>query len=124
PGAVPELQVQRADPYSRPARRTRDFAPFELLLDLGDPLLEALPGFHRFGLLGGPRSDLAAATAAGEVRVRLLVGDQLHRPFDADLHPFVHARPVEYQCGLAVVLQFAPLAAIEVGIEDETAGVM
>src|SRR5690606_32044287 len=95
PGAVPELQVQRADPYSRPARRTRDFAPFELLLDLGDPLLEALPGFHRFGLLGGPRSDLAAATAAGEVRVRLLAGDQLHRPFAADLPPFVHARPVD-----------------------------
>ena len=93
------------------------------MFGLGQAPLEGLARVQRLRLLRRPRAELAAARARGEVGVGLGVADDLDRALDPHLHAVAHARPVEQQRRMRIGLQFAALAAVEVGVEDEAARV-
>src|SRR4249919_1333404 len=123
-GAEPELDLLRLHPQAAPARRPRDIAALELRFEPGQPLFEGGTRIERLRLLRSPCPQLAAARTAGEVGVGFGVGHDFHRPFHAHLDAIAHARPVEQQRGMRIGLQLAALAAIEMGVEDETARIV
>src|SRR4249919_2378259 len=121
----PELSAEpEFDPFglhaqAAPARWTRNFAAIEIAFGLCQALLKGRTGIERLRLFRRPGTQLAAARARGEVGVGFDIADGVHHAFDAHLHAIAHARPVEQQRRMRVGLEFAALAAIEVGIENE-----
>src|SRR4249919_3100877 len=123
-GAEPEFDLLRLHPQAAPARRPRNIPILELRLEPGQPLFEGGTRVERLRLLRSPCPQLAAARTAGEVGVGFGVAYDFHRPFHAHLDAVAHARPVEQQRGMRISLQLAALAAVEMGVEDETARIV
>ena len=122
-GAVPELDPLRLHAQAGPARRARHVAAVEFGSASLRRCFERLARVQRLRLLRRPCTELAAARARGEIGIGLGVVDDFHRALDPHLHALAHPRPVEQQRGLRIGLQFAALAAVEVGVEDEAAGI-
>src|SRR5678816_2509638 len=75
------VEAERAgEPESAPVRRTRNRAAFVLAFRGVVALLELGAAREHLALLRRPRADLAAARTAREVRVRLVLGHELHHP--------------------------------------------
>src|SRR5690606_35886782 len=87
---VPELDPARPHAEAGPARRPRNLASIEPRFDLGDALLEGRARIQRFRLQRRPCTDLAAARAAGEIGVGLVVRHGVHAALDPYLHAFAH----------------------------------
>src|SRR5690606_7459649 len=94
---VPEFDPARAHAETGPARRPRYVAALELALGLGNARVEGLSRVQRLRLQRGPGADLAAARAAGEIGVGLLVRDHVHAALDPHLHAAAPAWPMEPQ---------------------------
>ena len=118
---LPELDPLRDHPKARPEIRPLDLAEAELGGELGDALLQLEARGERPRLARRPGADPAAARPALEIGVRLGAVDRLDRPLDA--HLALERLPVEQQRRARIGGEVGALAAFQVGVEDEAAGI-
>ena len=86
---------------------------------------ERVARFQRFRLLRCPGAELAARAGARRNRHRPRRRSTISTsPSIRTCTPLAHARPVEQQRRARIGLQFAALAAVEVGVEHETARIV
>src|SRR5450759_4901465 len=116
--AAPELDATGNEPEPRPIRRTRHRLSLEPCFGVANARLEITCPRDRAALLRRPCANLAAALPAREIRVGLLDAHRARHAFHADL---AHQRlPVKAHRRLRVREKLASLAALEVGVEDES----
>src|SRR5882724_6579017 len=116
---LPELDQPREHAEPRPVGWPRHGADAELGGELRDPLLELEAGGQRTRLLRSPGADLAGARPRREIGVGLFRGHLLHGPFDT--HLALRGFPVKAERRLRMGQQLSALAALVVGVEDESA---
>src|SRR5258708_1295935 len=117
--AASNLEALRHDAIARPMWRPRHGPVAETLLGRGDTRLEHRAARHRARLVGCPRADLRLARAGREIGVGLGGAHRLGRALDA--HLAQQRLPVEAQRNARIGGEFAALAAVHIGGEDEAA---
>jgi hypothetical protein len=100
-------------------RRTRNVAPRELSLDLGESRIEIGRTRQHLALIRGPRADLAAARARREVLVGFRIIDLLDRALDANLD--LERLPMERERSARIRGKLTSLPAAQIGVEYEPA---
>src|SRR3954470_21653982 len=127
---LPELELLRLEQVAAPVLRPRHRAAREALLGLGDAMVQVGARADDLALRRGPRRDLAAARARGEVRVALGRIEAPDRPARADgavlLEPAPRQRrdapAVEVaRLGAAVAREEAKAARVDAAQQDVAA---
>src|SRR5215208_3400049 len=116
--SLPELDNLGLDPVAAPEKGAWDLTPLVFRLQRLYPLFEDAPVLYGSALLRGPSSQTTPAWTAQEVGVGLLSGEAARAALDPDLP--LKLAPVEQDGAQRVRLEFAGLASLVVGVEDET----
>src|SRR3954451_17713243 len=115
---LPEFYAQRRDPEPRPEGWPRHLAQAESASVLGNATLQLEPACERSRLLRSPGADPAGARAGGEIGVRFIRCDWSYESLRPD-GP-LQRLPVKAKRHLGVGLELFPLAALQIGKEDES----
>ena len=115
---LPEFNPSGLDSKTRPVRRPRNCLPLEFLLELRNPFFEISGVFDRLALNGRPGANLTESLTGSEIRIGLFICNFRHSAFDSYLN--LQRRPMKTERSLGVREEMPALAALIVGVENES----